>query len=243
MKHAIVVALTVAGLLVGAGAAAEAQCLRAFKDLRSVDKKESVRFMESLIDSLLLAKQAGTRVRPEDVAFGPLLVGLKHRREDYRCASLTIEPFAKSQDEIARKVAGVFIDNYSALVANTDQTISTITNGLNTPKDTRVGDQMEKIAGLRQQRDELENLLVMGAAQSTYVLIEFGPDGKTTGRLKVTSVERQGLLRLLQKSFGASVSNPKADKQGTVDAFEGAGNLIYTVLANPKWRNSDAVKP
>jgi hypothetical protein len=67
------VVLLVIGLLVSLAASAEALCL----PLAEVTgKKKSLRFMESVIDSLLWAKRASARVSPVD-SVGSVLVALQ----------------------------------------------------------------------------------------------------------------------------------------------------------------------
>lgn len=97
----------IAGALIGlavllASTAAEAFCLPASNDLAG--QKEQVQLIEAIVRSLLSAKIAGDRVKPDD-SIGSLLVGLHTRRADYRCAVQALEPFVGSQTLFVAEVS------------------------------------------------------------------------------------------------------------------------------------------
>jgi hypothetical protein len=225
------VAFLVAGLLVSSAASAEALCLPL---AGMAGKKESVRFMESVIDGLLWAKTASARVHRDD-SVGPLLVALHHRREDYRCAAKRLEPFAQGQNRIIAQAAQTLVKEYALLSVLNENTILTITGAANGPT-VKPGDLLDQLAALESQKDEAEVALVAAVALSAYALVQWGPRGEATGRLNITAAEREQLLRLLRRSFGAEVSDPKPD---AVDAWEAAGHVIYKALTDQKWKAVD----
>jgi len=221
----------VVGLLISAAQSAEALCLSS-PDM--VDKREPVRFMESVIDSLLWAKKASARVRPDDSGI-PQLLALHHRRQDYQCAAKRLEPFTQSRDQIMVLAATTLTEYYGLLGDLNEDAISWTTLASSvTP-----GVLLKQLESIKRLKDTTEVSLVAAVAQTPYALVQWGPNGEATGRLSINAVERRQLLGLLEQSFGPGV---KGLNPGTVDPWETAGRLIYKVLTDHKWKSADLVK-
>ncbi len=221
----------VVSLLVSSAASAEALCLSS-PDM--VDKREPVRFMESVIDSLLWAKKASARVRPDDSGI-PQLVALHHRRQDYQCAAKRLEPFTQSRDQIIVLAAATLAEYYGLLGDLNEDAISwTALASTIAP-----GELLKQLESIKYLKDTTEVSLVGAVAQTPYALVQWGPKGEPTGRLNISSAERHQLRRLLEQSFGSGVRSPNP---GTADPWEAAGRLIYKVLTDQKWKSADLVR-
>jgi len=226
----VVFAASLLSLPVSSAASAEA---RRLSSPDGVDKGEAVRFMESVIDSLLWAKRASARVRPDDSG-DRLLVALRHRRQDYQCAAKRLEPLAQSDDPIIGLAAATLAEYYGPLNDLNEDSISWAAHASSIESDGLI----KQLASLKSLKDAAEVSFVGVVARTPYALVQWGPQGRATGRLNVTSAERQQLLRLLTRSFGARVCSPNP---GTMDAWEAAGHMIYRVLSDKRWSSVDAV--
>lgn len=192
------------------------------------------RFVEAMIDSFGYLKIAGTSVK-DDASAGQLLVGLNARQEAYKCGSDLLSRFTPSTNQFIARIAGTGSGIYSSLVEVTERSKLLVRNFLNEPG--RSGDFLSDLAKNRHDRDEIEMLLVSLSAQSTVVLVQFGPNGEGTGTLNITASHRALLMKSLVEKLGPGVRQPPVDKNGAVDVTDGAGHMIYTFLLKKEWKS------
>lgn len=212
---------------------ASALCLPLMTDPQP-DINSPVQFMEAMIDSLVYLKMAATTVK-DDATPGEILISLASRKDAHQCSSDVLARFTGSPNEFVASVAKTGSEIYTTLVEITTQSERLIKDFANNPD--KPGDFISALAKNRHDRDETEMLLVPLSAQSTYVLVQYGPKGEGTGRLNITASQRATLMGLTVEKLGPGVRQPPVDKNGTVTVSDAAGHMIYKFLAKKKWKS------
>ena len=225
--------VAVTSCLLAVATPASALCLPLMK-YPQPDVNSSISFMEAMIDSLVYLKVAGTSVK-EGGSTGELLVGLAARKEAYECGSDILSRFTVSTNPFAAKVSEMGGRIYTSLVEITGRAEELIKNFANRPE--KPGDFLSALAKNRHDRNETELLLVSLSAQSTFALVQFGPNGEATGSLNITANQRSSLMKTLVTNLGPGVRQPPVDKSGTVDVCDAAGSMIYSFLAKREWKS------
>lgn len=126
-----------------------------------------------------------------------------------------------------------------------EKSIQTIVNAANAPN-ARPADLLNEMARLRSEKDDAETHLVQAAALSTYALVQWGPgsDGQQHPvGLNITATERQYLIGLLVRSFGAGIAKPKADQQDTRRSIRGSGAHDLYLPSESTVEELDPMKP
>jgi len=236
----LAVILVISVMLVSA-APAEAQCTFPVPS-RSIN--DPYDYTRTIIDSLSFAHQANSWVKSDSVP-ASLLFGLKRARNDYKCAADMVEKFQSSADMWIQNTASLIYLQYDGMSQLYQKNVSALTELLDQVSKGQTppsGSTMNEFADLAVAREEWLELLAQAIIRSTYSLVEWTdltPQGKPTGRLRITESQRQNLMKQIEKEFGSATvrSGPRAGPQPTLEV---AAIAFYQFLSDRKWRSADS---
>ena len=219
----------------------EAQCMFPLPS-RSIN--DPYDYTRTIIDSLSFAHQANSWVKSGS-APEALLYGLQRARNDYMCAAYMVEKFQSSADMFIKMTAPAVYNNYDAMSQLYQKNMSALTQLLDQVSKSQtppLGSTMNQFADLAVIREEGLELVGQAIVQSTYSLLEWTdqtPQGKPTGRLRITESQRQNLMTQIEKAFGSATvrSGPRAGPQPTLEV---AAIALYQWLSDRKWRSADS---
>jgi hypothetical protein len=196
-------------------------------------------FVSAGIESFGWANQAGSRVNKDGLDLVSLLIELKQTRGDYECAAAKVIEFVTSTDEDINKNAQALHTIYKELIVLYDRSVSQLIQSLDdiNKGNHSPGRMADRLSDIVVSKDEWLRMMLGVAANSTYALVEWSKEGKTTGRLRITESQRQALMKRIESTFTLATvrDGPKAG-QGFA---EGAAAGVYKFLANRKWRSTD----
>jgi len=154
-------------------------------------------------------------------------------QEDFACAARFVAPYEKSKSESIRTAARNLAKKYGALSRSLDGQLAWLryVDGPE-PDPARAEALLEKAVA---RKDEASEAVALAAVESLGVVVELR-DGKPTGRLRLTGVERKKLETTILEKFGDAVrAGPSTENDFATNAAAG----WYQVLANEEFRAGD----
>jgi len=196
-------------------------------------------FAADLVGSLGRALEGVGRVDTtrEQAASGLIpVVGLI--QEDFTCSARFVAPYEKSKSESIRTAAKNLAKKYGALARSLDGQLEWLRY---LDKESRAGREPDPVKAEAlldkavQRKDEASEAVALAAVESLGVVVELR-DGKPTGRLRLTGVERKKLETTILEKFGDAVrAGPSIGNDFATNAAAG----WYQVLANEEFRAGD----
>lgn len=195
-------------------------------------------YVAAIITSLTVAQQADARIA-SNASFADMLLGLKAAREDYRCARTRVSPFAPSPDRFIRDSADMFLNIYAGLIVLNDKMNKEVVALLDQSSSQGLGTFLDTITTLRTKSDELRKSLYVASLGSTYPLVKFTEQGDSTGSLRLTERQRQGLMRQLEKAFGSVARTGPKSGEREMDIYDASAHFLYKFVADSTWKSSE----
>jgi len=196
-------------------------------------------FATDLVGSLGRALDGTRRIdTTRDQVASDLIRAVGVIQEDFTCAARFVAPYEKSKSESIRTAARNLAKKYGALARSLDGQLEWLryldkeSRAGREPDPARAEALLDKAV---QRKDEASQAAAIAAIESLDVVVELG-EGKPTGRLRLTGVERKKLETTILEKFGDAVrAGPSTENDFATNAAAG----WYQVLANEEFRAAD----
>jgi len=167
-----------------------------------------------------------------------VMADLKATQRDYDCAAAHLAPYVSSKNEAINTSAKAAQTAFVKMSDMMKQSVGRYRDLLDgrVPTD-KVGSMAEQAAEDQAQADDAWRLVPLAAAAATYALVELGSDGKKTGRLMVSTPERDRIREELKATFGTQIEGGLKARHIPIVA---AAALLYDFLGKQSWKSRES---
>lgn len=165
---------------------------------------------------------------------------LKQAQKDYERAVVELKPHVKSKDPMIRENADLLLKSLLGVWMTNAHMIELMVETYDPPPTYKLGEAMNRLTDAQVDSEEAWRDIAQAVPLVLYSVVDLPKEGeKPSGRLRITTAQRNALRAGLDGTFGCS---SRTDRKGDADALLFAACLAYDFLGKQEWKSSDETR-